>query len=319
MQHGHEQIRARWGKTDAAHFAASAAENFRLIPLAGRHGYGIVRRTEGGLIVPNTEMLEPLIEALRAFAPEGRLLTGLDPLRLSISGSQNDDDGADVVVHTLNRLAAAILDSGLIACSHTTKSGAQQEAGAGNNYANAAYATSGSALYSQHARSNFFLARLTSKEIVETFGQHVTKEDAERQRVVRLTHARFSHGEEGAQAFLRMHKGTLQRIAPEAKPQDASEMIIRHGPAVLAAIERLALAGTQVTTNAVEIDRPLRDCMSRQDVRLTFRLLVQNGYLNAEGKTKDRNHALTSKARELLRPEADPGANRRESSTRESS
>ena len=125
IQHGHQHIAERWGKQDADMFAARAAANFLLVPCSGKLDSGIVRRIDGGLIVRNNDFLLPLVDAVRDFAPEGALI-GLDPLRLAIAGSQNDDDGADIAVHTLNALATAIPGSGVIVCSHSTKAGAQE-------------------------------------------------------------------------------------------------------------------------------------------------------------------------------------------------
>ena len=141
LQNGHRAILATEGADAAAEFIKRAAKNIRRIPLTGRFRGSLVHR-DGRQIAPNAEFLDELLAEVRAYTSEG-VFVGIDPLRLAVVGSQNDDDGADVVVHVLNSIANELPGSGLVVCSHTTKQGAK-EPGAGG-YADASYATSGSA------------------------------------------------------------------------------------------------------------------------------------------------------------------------------
>ncbi|HXQ01009.1 MAG TPA: AAA family ATPase [Solirubrobacteraceae bacterium] len=309
VQHGYQLIAERWNKQDAAEFARRAAANIRRVPCSGRIDRGLVCRTESGLILPNTRFLSPFIEAAREFAPEGPLL-GLDPLRLAIAGSQNDDDGADIVVHTLNGLATEIPGSGLIVCSHGTKAGAQEPA---EGFAGAAYATSGSALFSQHARSNFALARLRAADALNTFARSdVSKEEADRQRVVRVTHGRLSHGDERADVYLVMGQGALRRVKPAAKIRGTPQVLAEDGPILLAAVQRIGQAGVNVSGAALEADEQLGAQLGRPAIRSVLKLLVQNSYLEKSGSTSDLSHTLTDKGRALLIAAHESGESRRE-------
>jgi len=88
--------------------------------------------------------------ALRSHAASEHL-TIIDPLRLAFRGSQNDDDGADLAVMVLNDSprGCGLGAAGLLA--HDEGDGRE----GGSNRVALAYATAGSGLYSQHARSNF--------------------------------------------------------------------------------------------------------------------------------------------------------------------
>ena len=309
IQHAHRAIRERDGDHDAQRFIGLASTNIRRVPLAGRAGAGIVRRVDGA-IVPNTEFLEPLIAQARAFAPEGALI-GLDPLRLSIAGSQNDDDGADVVVHTLNRITIDLPGSGIVACSHATKADAKDPA-AGSGYAGAAYATSGSALYSQHARSNFAMARLKASEIRESFDTaDVTAAEAERQLVVKLTHGRLSHGTERGDAYLVMRDGILARVEPRGV-RTATEVIASAAASIVPSVDRLKAAGIRLSAATLESDGPLVQALgSVGKVRKAVTLLLQAGHLESTGKTRDRDMVVTPSGRALVAVE-----NHRESPNR---
>jgi hypothetical protein len=307
IQHAHRRIRERDGERDALRFVERASANIRRIPLAGRAGAGIVRRVEGA-IVPNTEFLESLIAQVQAFAPEGALI-GIDPLRLAIAGSQNDDDGADVVVHSMNYLATAIPGSGLIVCSHATKATAQAQEPA-SGYASASYGTAGSALYSQHARSNFLMARLKASEIRDLFDPaDVTAAEAERQLVVKLTHGRLSHGTERGATYLVMRDGILARAEPRAA-KSATEVITGAAALIIPAIDRLKPTGLRLSVATLESDGPLVKAVgSVGKVRKAVALLLQAGYLESTGKTRDRDLIVTETGRALI-----PVANHRESS-----
>src|SRR5262249_16521513 len=131
----------------ASSFVEMVAKNIRRVPLTGQANATLVQRVMEN-VVPNYALIDAVMTAARGIASSGLMLT-LDPLRLAIVGSQNDDDIGAVVVHTLNAMATALTDSGIVVVSHTNKTEAKEPAG---GYAGAAYATSGSALYSQHAR-----------------------------------------------------------------------------------------------------------------------------------------------------------------------
>ena len=311
IQHAHRTIRERDGERDAQRFIDRAATNIRRIPLAGNAAAGIVRRVEGA-IVPNTDFIAPLIAHVRAFAPDGALI-GIDPLRLAIAGSQNDDDGADVVVHVLNGLASAIPGSGIIACSHATKATAQTQDGATTGYAGAAYATSGSALFSQHARSNFAMARLKAAEIRELFDPaDVTPAQAERQLVVKLTHGRLSHGTERGDAYLLMRDGILERVEPRGA-RTATEVITSAAASVIPTVDRLKATGIRLSTRTLESDGPLVQALgSVGKVRVAVRLLLDNHHLESTGTTRDRDLIITDKGRAFLQSAGI--ANHRESS-----
>ena len=297
IEHGYAHICQLHSQREGFEFVERAAADIRRIPLMGRADCGLVCRSAAGVIVPNEMFLDRLLEKVRAFAPRG-VTMGLDPLRLAISGSQNDDDGADVAVHAMNYVATAIPESGLIVCSHMTKAGAHEP---GEGYASAAYATSGSALYSQHARSNFRMARLKDSEIRELFDPaQVTPHEAQKQLVVRLAHGRLSHGgSEQSDVYLIMRaNGILERIAPKGEKSAPQIMLAALAP-VAEAIDRLnADAGDR---RALENDGELRTALAgRNAVRDARTLLEQNGYLKATGKSRDRNFALTDKARATI-------------------
>jgi hypothetical protein len=309
VQHGHQYIKSRFGDRDAREFVERAAANLCRLSLSGNADSGLVHRV-GGVIVPNEPFVSQLIDSVLERAPEGGALVGLDPLRLAIAGSQNDDDGADVVVHTLNRVAAETR-SALVASSHSTKAGAQE---AGTGYAAAAYATSGSALFSNHARSNFRMARLTENEIISLFDPaDVSLEQANRQRVVSLIHGRDSHGPERAIVYLLMEGGTLTRVLPGAA-KGTPQILQARAPHLIAAIDRMKDAGVRASAKALEADEILRKTLSRVEVRTALQLLLENGHLEATGDTKNRNITVTDSGRNLVKTPTDSGESRRESS-----
>lgn len=304
IQHGYRHIGARFGERDAREFVERAARNLRRVTLAGDSTKGLVQRIAGA-IVPNEGFITQITGAVQSFAPEGALI-GIDPLRLAVVGSQNDDDGADVVVHTLNRIASTVPGSGVIVCSHSNKAGAKEP---GSGFADAAYATSGSALYSQHARSNFLIARLKADEIRSLFSPKVvTDQEVTKQAVVRLTHGRLSHGSEGADVFLLQREGTLTRVDLQGATT-AVDVIHTAGVAVLEALERMKDAGINPSANALEKDTALvRAVGSRKALRDVLHLLEENGHVHPAGKTKGKNFAATDSGRELLKS----GENRRD-------
>ncbi len=297
LQHGHESVGQAHGRLAANEFLERAAKNLRRLPLTGKFGQSLVYRYEGA-IHPNHAFLDNLLNAVRAYT-EGDVLLGLDPLRLAIVGSQNDDDGADVVVHVLNMIAGELPGSGLAVCSHTTKAGAQEPAA---GYTGAAYATSGSALYSQHARSNFLMTRLKSDEIRRLFDPaDVSPADADRQVVAKLTHGRLSHGLETAELYVRMHaSGVLAPVQPQGA-RTAVDTINRALPLVADAITRLVGTGIPVSAKVLEADTTLTAAIGGRDAaRSAVRLLAEAGYVEFSGTTTDRRGALTDTGREYL-------------------
>ncbi|HUN27401.1 MAG TPA: DnaB-like helicase N-terminal domain-containing protein [Steroidobacteraceae bacterium] len=297
IQRGHQRITERYGARAGAEFIERVSENLRRITLTGQAGRGIVVRARDA-IVPNEALIERLLAELRAFAPGGALI-GLDPLRLAIVGSQNDDDGADVAVHALNRIAAALPGSALIVASHTNKSLAAEGV---SDYIGAAYATSGSALYSQHARSNFHMGRMRAAEIKETFDPgDVTEKEAARQLVAKLTHGRNSHGTEREPSYFVMRDGVLIRLRPrETKAQSAPQFMRTAAAPIVEAIEALRGEGMKVSATTLQKDPTLvRQLGSRDDVRDAVRLLLENGHLEASGTTRDRTLSVTPSGRVL--------------------
>jgi hypothetical protein len=306
IQDGHRNIQARHGRRDAERFLATVSANMRRITLTGQPGRGIVVRA-GDMIVPNLPLLEELSKELRTFAPQGALI-GLDPLRLAIVGSQNDDDGADIAVHTLNHMAADIPGSAVIVASHTTKALAADGV---SDYVGAAYATSGSALYSQHARSNFHMGRMKTEDIRMLFDpKTITEEEADKQSVARLTHGRNSPGEERQPIYLVMRKGVLTRVEPRSDANETPGEFMRRaaGPIVEAITDA---QGIHLSPNILEQDRDLlRKLGGRNKVRKAVRLLADNGHLEIKGKTSNRIVTVTDAGRALA--SVSSGESRRE-------
>jgi hypothetical protein len=190
-----------------------------------------------------------------------------------------------------------------VAPSHTTKATAKE--GTGENYTDAAYATAGSAVYSQHARSNFYIPRLPADEIKRIFSRDVvTLEDAQRQRVARLAHPRLSHGEELEYVYLLMDKGTLRRVKPLERAKSTAERVATDGVLILQAAKRTTLGSppVNVTRESLWLDQTLRaNGMTRADMRALFDVLVKNDYLQSNGKaTSSLDHVITDKGRALL-------------------
>jgi len=307
VQDGHRSIQGRCGRREAEQFVTAVSANLRRITLTGQAGRGIVVRV-GDMIVPNVSLLEELSKELQAFAPEGALI-GLDPLRLAIVGSQNDDDGADVAVHTLNRMAAQIPGSAVIVASHTTKALAADGV---SDYVGAAYATSGSALYSQHARSNFHMGRMKTEDIRMLFDpKTVTEQEAEGQFVAKLTHGRNSPGAERRPIYLVMRKGVLAQVEPRSDTNETPGEFMRRAAGPI--VEAITSAqGIHLSPNILEQDRDLlRKLGGRNKVRKAVRLLADNGHLEIKGKTSNRIVTVTDAGRALALVSS--GESRRES------
>lgn len=293
LQSGYAQIQAVYGERAARDFLDRAAKNIRRIAFTGQFHRTIVARI-AGMVLPNEKMIEELLAKVREFTGSD-ILIGIDPLRLAIVGSQNDDDGADVVVHTLNRLAVEIPDSGIIVCSHTTKSGAQDPA---EGYTGKAYATSGSALYSQHARSNFHMTRIKPDEIAKLFSAtDVPASEYARQPVALLTHGRLSHGAESHECYMRMDKGILVPLKPR-QPRSAAEISDGYLPNIAMVIDDIHANKRLASETALCADeRLLHTIGNHHKIRAILKLLDADGYIEFTGKTRDRDGSVTDKGR----------------------
>jgi len=295
LQHGYLEVLRKRGSDAAQEFLELAAANIHRVPLTGKASRTLVCRIDGARIVPNEGLIEELLEGVRSVASSGVMIC-IDPLRLAIVGSQNDDDGGDVVVHTLNRIAAAIPGSGVVVCSHTTKAQAKES---GVGYADASYGTAGSALYSQHARSNFFLARMPEKDIRDTFDpEKVPPEAAARQSVAKLTHGRLSHGAEARPNYILMRDGVLHPVEPRGA-MSLEQQMAQTLPILIGAVERIQKAGVRASAAALAKDPAVKELGGRSAIRDLIELAEQNGYLEFEGATSNRVCRVTEKGRSI--------------------
>lgn len=293
LQHGYREVQRTRGEDKAKKFLQLAGANLRRVPLTGRAGMTLVCRTPGGGVVRNDGLVKELLDGIRGFA-SSEVMVCLDPLRLAVVGSQNDDDGAETVVQTLNHIALEIPGSGVVLCSHTTKAQAKDS---GTGYVDASYATAGSGLYSQHARSNLFLARMSPKEIRDTFDPNeVSADDADRQLVAKLAHGRLSHGAESKPNYIRMKDGSLWPIEPRGAVSVAAQLN-RDLPVIIGAVERMTREGIRASAAALQRDPQVKALGSRSAIRELLELAEQNGYLTAEGSTSNRVCRVTEKGR----------------------
>ena len=310
LQSGYTQIETVHGQRAAREFLQSATKNIRRIAFTGCFRKTIVTRV-AGMVLPNEMMIEELLAKVREFT-SGDVLIGIDPLRLAIVGSQNDDDGADVVVHTLNRMAVEIPDSGIAITSHTTKAGAQEAA---EGYTGKSYATSGSALYSQHARSNFHMTRIKPEEIAKLFSpSDVPASEYVRQPVALLTHGRLSHGTESEECYFKMSKGGILVPLKTRELRSAAEISDMHLPLIATVIDDIHVSQRLASETSLGADeRLLRGIGGRDKIRETLKMLDADGFIEFTGKTKGRDCAVTVKGRTACAPET-ARANPRESS-----
>lgn len=296
VQHAHAGIMAMHGKRSASDFLERVTKNFRRVVLTGQVGATLVCRGPSGLILPNQPLIDELLNAARAFTASN-LLIGIDPLRLAITGSQNDDDGADIVVHVLNHLAMSLPDSGIVICSHTTKSGAKEQT---EGYAAAAYSTSGSALYSQHARSNFLINRITAKDARELLNvDDIDDAQLQTQPIAKLTHGRLSHGGESPDRFFRNIGGALSPV-PLRTVRTAAEQIDAGARVIVGAMQRLSGQGIKVTGTSLLADPEVQRLGNERRIRALIKMAEENGYIEFTGSTKDRSGAITAKGRLAL-------------------
>lgn len=296
-QHQHQIIRETHGSAAAREYLARLTGNLRRVTLTGKSGTGIVCRGHNGNVVPNFALLDELIAKVREFASSD-VLIGLDPLRLAIVGSQSDDDGADVVVHVLNDLASRLPNSALVIPSHTTKAGAIEP---GRSQAAAAYSTAGSALYSQHARSNFLMSRLAADEAHKMCpGDEVTREEIEAQRVVQLTHARLSHGPESRPRLYVMRGGVLIPVRANATELPLAELARRSLAAIQDAI--IDIEGRGLTVSRKALEGVVGVARTRAERRAFVEEAIAQGWLIEAGSTSNKRIELTPTGRAQLSP-----------------
>lgn len=296
VQHAHAGITAMHGIRSASEFLDRIEKNFRRVVLTGKAGATLVCRGLSGVIVPNQQVIDELLTAARSFT-SSNLLIGIDPLRLAITGSQNDDDGADIVVHVLNNLAMSLPDSGILVASHTTKSGAKES---GEGYAAAAYSTSGSALYSQHAHSNFLISRMPVKDaqaLLDVDG--IDEATLQTQPIAKLTHGRLSHGGESPDRYLRNVGGALTPVSLR-KVRTAAEQIDESARVIVAAMRRLADQGIKVTGTSILEDAEVQRLGTERRIRSLIKMTEENGYIEFSGSTRDRSGAVTAKGLRAL-------------------
>ena len=138
IQWGYAEVKRSHGERVAQQFLAMIVKNVRRWTLTGQRGGALVCRDIHGNAAPNMGQIDAMLTSIKHFA-DREVLIGIDPLRLAFRGAQNDDDGADVTVETLNNLACHFPDSALVVPTHTTKAGAVEP---GTDRATQAYATS---------------------------------------------------------------------------------------------------------------------------------------------------------------------------------
>ena len=297
VQYQHKRIAEVHGRQSAERYVQRVVRNVRRVTLTGRAGTGLVARAERA-VVWNTALLDELLRHVRGFASEG-VMIGLDPLRLAIVGSQNDDEGAEVVVSVLNHLATALPHSALVIPSHTTKAQARGESNGG--WADAAYATSGSALYSQHARSNFHMTRLQAQKVRELFPhEQLTDEEVAQQRIVQLTHGRLSHGAESRELHFVMRAGVLVPLLDDRRQESAMQALIRALPVVDAAIREIEREGGKASAMLLESDKRLRNKFSRDQVRTVLAGLDAQGWVTKVGRTRNTRLCVTEAGRAVI-------------------
>lgn len=293
VQHYHVQLGRRFGPAASSTFLARIEANLRRVTLTGEAASGIVARYERE-IVPNEYLIQQLLKEVEGFACH-KMLIGLDPLRLAIVGSQNDDDGADTVVHVLNRIASALPESALLVNSHTTKSQARE---GGEGMAEAAYATSGSALYSQHARSNLHLARMKPEMMRSEFAVDVfTEEEISKQWATTLTHGRLSQGAEGDQRHFAMRGGVLVPVC-RARATTFAERARQFLPVVDAAIERMRAEGTTtISRRTLGTDAAVKAVLKRDPLRDFIDAAIEQGWMAETGETTTKQLTVTDTGR----------------------
>ena len=294
VQWAHAGILATHGAKAARTFLNLLARHFRRITLTGQPGAQLIVRDIHGQPRRNEAQLETLISTIGEFA-DSEVLIMIDPLRLAFTGSQNDDYGADLGVHTLNALACEFPDSGLAALSHATKQHASDQP---DDRVALAYGTSGSALWSQHARSNFHAGRPKVEELRRIAATVLSEEEIQKRHVTAITHARLSYGAEADTAYYAMRGGVLVPL-PIVEAESVMTRLRRLMPIVAAAVERIGLEGGRPSQTALESDPSVRKHCSRDTTRELIRECIAQGWLTREGKTKDAQLVLTETGRQF--------------------
>jgi len=303
VQAMHRQLDHEHGRVRAAEFIANLVKHLRIVHLTGQPGAQLVVRSQYGQPEVNRAQIEALVATLKAHAAAEHLIV-LDPLRLAFSGSQNDDNGADLVVMVLNDLSTRLRDSALLLLSHVTKAMAADQ---GNNRVALAYGTSGSGVYSQHARSNMHMGRL-EPQAIERLRQRLsedcrlTDEEVQRRSVTTLTHARLSHEAEGADAHFVMRQGLLipLRLAEGRAPESVMTRLRREWPEVAEAIQRIHSEGGRASPETLQGNATLRRDRTREDVRDLIRSMASQGWIDVQGNTRNRVLVITDLGRQLL-------------------
>jgi hypothetical protein len=297
LHHHYARIEQAAGTHAADAFYERFAKHFRRIHLTGQPGAPLVVRSERGQPEVNTGQINVLDAALRAHAASEHLIV-IDPLRLAFRGSQNDDDGADLAVMVLNDLATRLKDSALLACSHTTKAMAAES---GTNRVALAYATAGSGLYSQHARSNFHMGRPEPEALLPFVAAGtLTPEEAERRQVTELTHARLSYETERQSVQFAMRGGVLIPL-PRLAARSPMEVLRAAWPVVMDAVDRIEAEGNRATQTLLVADPSVLRGRSRDEARWVVRNAIDQGWLVAQGRTRDRHLIVSAAGRELAR------------------
>lgn len=276
-----------------------AMQNIRFAEFARVRGMEIARRGPGGTVEVGKRAVEWIEEQIRA-APAGTLVI-LDPLSFAIGGSQNDEDIAKVVASELNRLASCAPSTAVMAIAHSNKLNAKE--GTGEGYASAAYAATGSATYSNHARSNAALERVGTKECMKMFPQ-LTPKDWEEQTVVKVRHGRMSVGAASKHIYLHQRGGWLERVEPrEEDPEDmAPEGDDAFARRVMPKVQALMadIAREQGSVGGLwalcEDERVRKVLGGRNKAVAAVKRLIHLGYVKEEGATRDRHLILTCKA-----------------------
>lgn len=293
VQAAHARILKEGGADAAAGFLRRLAKHFRRIHYTGQPGAQLIVRDHYGQPCRNEAQIGELVAQLRAFAASEHLVI-LDPLRLAFTGKQNDDDGADLGVMTLNEIAGRMADSGVLVLSHTTKLMAVEQS---DDRVAMAYGTAGSGLYSQHARSNFHMGRPKANDIAQHAPKFLTPEEVARRQVTALTHARLSYGLEADTALFAMRGGVLVPIPADGTTEQPMETLRRQWRDVLAAMARITEQGGRASQTAIVADLETNQKWKRDPTRKVINACVGQGWLVSHGKGPASHYTVTDAGR----------------------
>lgn len=293
VQAVHARILKESGAHAAAGFLDRLAKHFRRIHYTGQPGAQLIVRDHYGQPCRNEAQITELVTQLRTFAASEHLVI-LDPLRLAFTGKQNDDDGADLGVMTLNEIAGRMADSGVLVLSHTTKHMAVEQS---DDRVAMAYGTAGSGLYSQHARSNFHMGRPKAKDLEQYAPKFLRPEEVVRRQVTALTHARLSYGLEAETALFAMRGGVLVPLPPDDATEQPMERLRRQLPDVAAAIARITADGGKASKTAIVADLETNRGWSRDPTRELIAACEGQGWIASHGKGPASHYAVTEAGR----------------------